>query len=62
MGEVSAPAQEEQPDPFRERLLNGMAEAIREKGYTDTTISPASPSGTSLALLSANRTCTPQIG
>jgi AcrR family transcriptional regulator len=39
VSEPSAAAEAEPLDPFRERLLNGMAEAIRERGYADTTIS-----------------------
>lgn len=31
-------AQAENEDPFRQRLLDGMAKSIREKGYADTTI------------------------
>jgi AcrR family transcriptional regulator len=39
IGDFSAPAHAEGTDQFRERLLNGMAGAVRERGYIDTTIS-----------------------
>lgn len=38
IGDPSTFAETESGDPFRQRLLDGMAKAIRERGYADTTI------------------------
>jgi AcrR family transcriptional regulator len=38
IGDLPTFDQAESEDPFRQRLLDGMAKAIRERGYADTTI------------------------